>query len=215
MNKQNAFPTPRPVQCRKTVAVRVDELIFAQYNPIARTKDGKALRALSANLFEFGQMYPVLITPKRQVIDGHRRVAAMRLHGATEVECLLWHGDPEVAFANVNQAKTITPKDWYEILSHGCVAKREWTQHFASAVSRYGRGEVMAMIAAGKGPATVDFADMLVKLGVRFDRAQVFGALVRHKPSNALNFVVRNKTLDASERVRACEAILTPLIEGV
>ena len=58
--------------------VDVRDLVPAKFNPLARTTP-TAIRRLKDSIQRVGMLYPILITDRMEIIDGHRRV-----HCATE-----------------------------------------------------------------------------------------------------------------------------------
>lgn len=87
----------------------VDSLEPRPYNPPGRTNE-KIVKALADSIKRVGRIvYPLLVTRtktksgKRMIIEGHRRLAAARLLGWTQVPVILTDDDdPDVIYAEVN-----------------------------------------------------------------------------------------------------------------
>lgn len=62
----------------KFQTTKTNQLKSASYNPKIRTEKN-ALKSLCKSIKEHGILCPLLITPKMEVIDGHRRLAVARL----------------------------------------------------------------------------------------------------------------------------------------
>lgn len=61
----------------KLELVRIADLNFASYNPDKRLR-GKRMDKLAASIKRIGQIQPITIDGKNNVIDGHRRVTALK-----------------------------------------------------------------------------------------------------------------------------------------
>lgn len=78
---------------------KISDLKPARYNPVSRTK---SIGGLVASIEEVGLLYPILITSKNEVVDGHRRLAACKKLGWTDVPVLLAKGSLATMYQNVN-----------------------------------------------------------------------------------------------------------------
>jgi hypothetical protein len=81
--------------------VPLHRLKNAKHNPANRILK-KNIRALADSLDMIGQLCPVAITPEEEIIDGHRRVAAAKLLGWQDIECVIVEEDPATVYASVN-----------------------------------------------------------------------------------------------------------------
>lgn len=82
----------------------VSELKGANYNPKSRSSKGAThMKRLQKSIEEIGLIYPIAITADNRVIDGHRRLQAVKNLGWEQVECIIVNTDnPEHVFAEVN-----------------------------------------------------------------------------------------------------------------
>lgn len=71
------------------------------WNPANRISP-QAIRDLKDSLDAIGLLHPVSITKDKQIIEGHRRVAAAKALGWKEIECNIIDGDPATVYASVN-----------------------------------------------------------------------------------------------------------------
>lgn len=81
--------------------VKIEKLKNADYNPPTRT-NRHHLSPLVKSIEEIGLQYPVLVTPDHHVIDGHRRLAACKVLGWTEVPVLISRTPQDRAYGDVN-----------------------------------------------------------------------------------------------------------------
>lgn len=79
--------------------VPIASLNLAKYNPVSRQKD---CSALVKSIEAVGLLYPVLVTEKNELVDGHRRVAACKKLGWTDIPTLIAKGNQPEMFAAVN-----------------------------------------------------------------------------------------------------------------
>lgn len=82
---------------------KIADLKSASYNPIGRT-DKKKLAGMIKSIEAVGLIYPIAITKSGQVIDGHRRLAAVKEMGWEEVPVVVVSGDAEAIYASVASA---------------------------------------------------------------------------------------------------------------
>src|SRR4051812_37616778 len=76
----------------------VEKITFAAHNPAKRT-DPKRLAALTRSMAGLGLIYPIVVGPKNNLIDGHRRVAAARTLGWKTIPALVRTEDPNDVYA--------------------------------------------------------------------------------------------------------------------
>ena len=79
--------------------VPISKLKAAPYNPISRQR---AIEGLLQSMEDNGLLIPILITPKFQIIEGHRRVAAAKKLEWTTIKAVFANGDPAKLFAEAN-----------------------------------------------------------------------------------------------------------------
>lgn len=85
----------------KLVTVALDDLTSSPINPPRRTSE-TALRDLITNIKRYSLQTPILITKDHVIIDGHRRVAALRALGQTTVPAIITDANPQHGFVAVN-----------------------------------------------------------------------------------------------------------------
>jgi hypothetical protein len=91
------------VKTRKEIVMfETDTIIPAMFNPPTRTLGG-SLSSLKKSIEEIGIIYPLLTTPKRELIDGHRRLACAKVLGINKVPVIVITGDADRVFDDVNR----------------------------------------------------------------------------------------------------------------
>jgi len=97
------------------------------YNPSSRTEE-KRLDGLRKSIEAFGLLYPILVNSHLEIVDGHRRVAAVELLGWSEIPAIVLDGDVSVEQAYLEVATTVRPPkgaEWTErFMQGGRVPKR-------------------------------------------------------------------------------------------
>jgi hypothetical protein len=112
-------------------SVPIKSLKVAPWNPPKRIKN---LGNLSRSIEEVGLLYPILITEKNEIVDGHRRLAVLREMGATDVKVLPVVGDQAKLFAEVNSTgHSISGNDAIQIYM---VQPEALTQHMRTRISQ-------------------------------------------------------------------------------
>lgn len=109
----------------RVVNVEIGSIREATFNPPNRIGQN-ALWDLKRSIKEIGLIYPLLVTEKLDLIDGHRRLECLRSLGATHVPVIVVPGDQASIFAAVNStARRLTAADdLYVSLTGGKTSKR-------------------------------------------------------------------------------------------
>jgi ParB-like chromosome segregation protein Spo0J len=83
--------------------VAISTLKASSYNPQSRLNSNR-MTALTKSIERIGLIYPIAVTKKMQVIDGHRRLAACKALGIEHVPVLIVESDeiPETIYAEIN-----------------------------------------------------------------------------------------------------------------
>ena len=79
--------------------VEIKTLTKAKWNPPKRMED---INALAGSIERVGLLCPLLITKDKAIVDGHRRLAACKKLGWTDVPVITVSGDHAAMFAEVN-----------------------------------------------------------------------------------------------------------------
>jgi ParB/RepB/Spo0J family partition protein len=84
--------------------VELSKLKGAKYNPKSRTAKGsKTLAQLKASIEKIGLIYPIAVDREMKVIDGHRRIAAVKELGWESVPVIVvTSDDTDAVYADVN-----------------------------------------------------------------------------------------------------------------
>ncbi len=83
--------------------VEPKQLARARYNPKSRTEK-KNIRDLVKSIGAHGQFVPILVDPQLNIIDGHRRHAAINELGMDTCQVRVVGGNPAEVYAEVNSA---------------------------------------------------------------------------------------------------------------
>jgi len=78
--------------------VGIAELKAAPWNPSIRIDDKAGIKALADSMNELGQLYPIMVTKTKEIVDGHRRVAAASYLGWQTVKALVADVDRSIAY---------------------------------------------------------------------------------------------------------------------
>jgi len=82
--------------------IKISELVPATHNPKNRTKKG-SLAQLQKSIVRIGLIYPIAVSKDLSVIDGHRRLQAVKNLGWDDVPVLMVESDDKDAvYAEVN-----------------------------------------------------------------------------------------------------------------
>jgi hypothetical protein len=90
--------------------VLISSLKPAKFNPPTRSK--KDINGMITSLTEHGQLQSISLDKSNGLIDGHRRVAAAKKMGWTQLLAVRLSGDPAAVYAEINtQTKKHTGND--------------------------------------------------------------------------------------------------------
>lgn len=140
----------------------IKDLKLAKYNPESRCSD---IGPLTRSIEEVGLLYPVLIDTRGNVIDGHRRIAAHRKLGLTEIPTLAVDGEQATLFAHVNgQTKRLTGNETLRVYLAEPKAINTWMRtRFELAEEMVGRPMLERMAREGLSYATYRVAAVIAK----------------------------------------------------
>lgn len=99
------------------ITVRIADLKPAKHNPPRRTDPtNPKVKKMVKSVGEQGVIYPILITHKRHVVDGHIRITACKIIGIKNIPAFVTEKDPDDTYGHVNYAKTpFTNNDYLHI----------------------------------------------------------------------------------------------------
>jgi len=80
---------------------KIADLVAADYNPPKRLERG-SIRLLERSISEHGLIYPIAITKKGRIIDGHRRLHACNNLGWEFIPVIVVEGEPDLLYAEAN-----------------------------------------------------------------------------------------------------------------
>lgn len=109
---------------KRVVMMDVDKIMPAAFNPPARTTS-QALLDLKRSIEEIGIIYPLIVSEKGELIDGHRRLACAKALNQKSVPVIVVKGDARRIFDDVNRTsrKLSTRDELLVYLSGGPVSR--------------------------------------------------------------------------------------------
>lgn len=197
---------------RKILRVPVGSIIAAPYNPKERTKDGAKLSHLTDTLKRYGAILPIVITDGRELVDGHRRLAAAKRAGLDFIDCIvLPQGvDRDAVFGDLNTtSEKITNRGWLYICRHGIrnppkEVQAEY-QELHRLVGNYG---VDLMIEKNLGLGLLKQCKNIKAQGVVMRLDELLMRVAKGKLTNKLNLISRDQSMTQEEKVKALTAVL-------
>jgi hypothetical protein len=150
----------------KQKLVSLSQLKFAPWNPTNRTEeDNPALKRLADSMSKIGLIYPILVTPDNEVIDGHRRATAAKMLDWKDVQAIVTDSDRESTYAAVNDtAQKMTGHDalgvWLKNPRAVGVRQATWCQQMTESL---GRELVVKFYQEGLGPQAYLVAKQIAK----------------------------------------------------
>lgn len=180
------------VSDRKIVFVPVHTIRHTPYNPPGRTAEGAALTKLMDTIREHGLQYPLLITPDRDLVDGNRRLTAVKQLGWKTVECIVASRQADQLFRDMNtSAVPIRGNGWLYIgRTGGALPKREAAM-YAELHGLIGNYGIDAMLSAKLGLNVLSLCKNVCAQGTQKRLAEVIFACAERKLTNKLNAILR------------------------
>lgn len=166
--------------------VEIDKLKGAAHNPKGRTRSHQ-IKCLANSIERVGLNYPILVSQDLDIIDGHRRVAAFKLLGRTEIPVLYSSTeDKDAVYAEVNaNARHLSSAENLEVYlanEKACTPyQRQQCQHWEN---RLGRSILVKLAKAGMALRTLAQAKRISTYVSRDDDKFVKAAalwLIRHR----------------------------------
>lgn len=194
------------VSDRKVLLIPVNTLKSTPYNPPSRTKSGKALDRMVDSIKKYGQIYPLLVTTDRDVVDGNRRLAAMRISNIEFAECIVTDLPKDEIFGCVNTV--VVPmggKGWLSAARGGGInslpaKERGIYEELHSLVGNYG---IDKLVSQNIGLNILPFCKVVCAQGITKRVEEVVMITAEKKLTNKLNAIIR---ADMS-REEKCDAI--------
>lgn len=202
--------------------VKISELKGAEYNPEHRTEEGaRGLAKLAQSIEKIGLMYPLLVSKNFTIIEGHRRLAACKSLGWTEVPVLFAEGDPDLIYAEVNSNnQKLDGAETLMVWLKRPTAVTEYTDRiFRAYEEKYGRQflDLLAKMKMSVRPLQTgiqiakyvddespNFVRKASKWVMKFRASQIVSAYIRMQQSPATLYKAVNdgKELKSTFRVR-------------
>ena len=196
------------VSDRKIVLVPVHTIRHTPYNPPGRTAEGAALTKLVDTIKAHGLQYPLLITAERDLVDGNRRLTAVKQLGWKTVECIVSTKQADHLFRDMNtSAVPIRGNGWLYIgRTGGALPKREAAM-YAELHGLIGNFGIDTLLAAKLGLNILPLCKTVCAQGTRHRLAEVIFACAERKLTNKLNAIIR-ADMPREEKCRQMDVLL-------
>ncbi|RKR36190.1 ParB/RepB/Spo0J family partition protein [Paraburkholderia sp. BL17N1] len=193
---------------RKILIVPIATISRTPYNPAARTKEGAKLKNLIDGIKEYGQLYPVLITAERELVDGNRRLTACTALGYTHLECIILDMDRDKAFTAINTTpEKLGGKGWLEVgRGGGYLYKKEREQYdeLAGLVGEFG---IDLLIQKNLGLNILPLCKSVANLGLSRGLGEIILLTAKNGLTNKINFELRAEKTKP-EKMQSLEKLL-------
>ena len=199
------------VSNRKILEIPIETIIAAPYNPKDRTKDGEKLRKLAQTIIKYGVIQPIVITADRDLVDGHRRLAASKIAGMKTVDCIILpsHVDKDELFGDLNtNSEKIGGKGWVSAYRHGLrkLPQNEFAkcQELHKMLGNYGLDK---LIQHNIGTNILPFCKSIKADGIPMLLEDIILAVVEKRLVNKLNAIKRSSNTQ-EEKIRLMRLVL-------
>lgn len=146
--------------------VPISSLKCSPYNPSSRLTNAR-MTALQKSIERIGLIYPIAISKKGQVVDGHRRLHACKALGIDQVPVLVIESDeqPETIYAEINASACNLSGNqnlqvWLDTPSAVTERARRMFEH---SQDRFGRRILQALAANGMSLTVLRRANELAR----------------------------------------------------
>lgn len=196
---------------RKILEVPIGSIVAAPYNPKERTADGQKLRQLTKTVIKYGIIQPLVITSDRDLVDGHRRLAAAKAAGLKTVDCIILPPsvDKDEVFGDLNtSSEKIGGKGWIAAYRYGLRklpdAEFARCQELHKMLGNYGLDK---LIAKKIGTNILPFCRSIKAEGVTMRIEDLILAVVERKLVNKLNAIKRSSA-SPEEKLAQMQSLL-------
>jgi hypothetical protein len=195
---------------RKILIVPISTIKHTPYNPAARTAEGAKLQKLMDTIKRHGQIYPVLITADRELVDGNRRMTACRLLGHDRIECIILDMDRDEAFTAIN----VTPeklggKGWLEVARGGGYLFPKERAQYDELLGLIGAYGIDLLIEKKLGLNILPLCKNVANTGVTMGLGEIITIVAKNKLTNKINAELR---ADKAKQEKA--AAITKLLQA-
>ena len=148
---------------------KIDSITPTEYNPKSRTSKLN-LKELEESIRIYGIITPILISRRKAIIDGNRRFACAKNLGFTEVPTLMYEGDPEQAFVEINSySRRVSGKEAFVLWRSGgpvSVVKKKKYDKLAEYLSTQDLDTISVLKKDPLNIATTEVPPLLSYLGL-------------------------------------------------
>lgn len=196
---------------RKILEVPVGTLIRADYNPAERTKMTKQFAKLVDTVVKYGVIQPIVITADREVVDGHRRLAAAVSAGLQTIDCIILPPmvNKDEVFGDMNTtAMKIGGKGWLYAYHYGLRKVPEAEEARCRELKDLmGKDGIEELIENKIGTNILPFCKSIRSEGVSMKLAEVIRQVVRRKLVNKLN-AIKRMDIPQADKLQYINAVL-------
>lgn len=199
------------VSDRKILEVPVNTLVPAGYNPAERTKMTKQFAKLVDTVRKYGVIQPVVITADRELVDGHRRLAAAVAAGLQTIDCIILPPlvNRDEVFGDMNTtAMKIGGKGWLYAYHYGLRKVPEAEEARCRELKELlGKDGVEELIENKIGTNILPFCKSVRAEGVSMKLGEVIRQVVRRKLVNKLN-AIKRMDIPQADKLQYINAVL-------
>ena len=198
-----------------THTVDPDVIQNSPHQPETRTDTSGPNNRLKASIKDHGLQYPPLVTRlpdgSLQLIDGHRRIKAIKDLGINSVTVIVANGNADDLFADVSaNVKALNASQWLEVyLKGGMVGNSATRTNIKKLEETAGREFLVRLKQSGLSPTIWQVAGRFMKYtglnGEPETKAQVLEWLLNHKLSRKVSTWISGQN-SAKELAAAFEA---------
>lgn len=201
------------ISTRRILILPIDSIRPTPYNPAARTKEGVKLKKLTESVRKSGVIYPILITEDRDLIDGHRRLAAAKRAGLEKIECIVSGLDRDATFALINTtSEKIAGRGWLEIGRGGGKLPPKEAADYKELHTLVGNYGVDLLIQKNLGLNILRLAKQACSFGTKLRLEDVIVWTAQGRLTNRLNVEIRSSKTSAEKR-KAIDELLAAIAE--
>lgn len=180
----------------QVIPVELSKLEKSPHQPEGRANAAFALNTLKSSIDRIGLLYPPLVTRKPvgegyNIVDGHRRIAAMAALKMEWIPVLVCEGNPDDLFRDVCQTtKGLNAWQWLDIyLKGGGLPRGATGTNIRRLEEEMGKDFLERLRAAKMSPQIWSVANRTIKYLrlVETDRPRILQWLLEHKISRVVS----------------------------
>lgn len=172
--------------------VPIKEIKSAPWNPPNRVEE-RRLRKLQESIEDIGQIYPIVLDEKRNVVDGHRRLAIAKKKGQKHIPAITVSSEFQHAYGSIqlNQMKLSGNDLLCVYLSNPNALLANQRSNIANIEEQCGRGMVEMLYKAGLTGHVFGTAMKVVRyLEAKIDVKDALRWIVKHSMGRTIEALI-------------------------